>query len=262
MKKIFLIFLSVIFVLVSKYAFAAKGAAKVYKVTMNEAALCTGNSSGVTCDGKVTVGSGDKTVDIASVDAGATAATYGDVALLPLGTTFTHMYVKISRKFIIQTNDSNDLKTDNGDVCRSQATADTQYGSGADSDNTEANRKYTHVATRTEGTGVGAAAEQNAYLMNAGTNGVKFCTNATCGGTANQTFGYTCSNCTAQKTDLDSDDNYHELIYELSTPYTVTLIPPTITMSFGTAQALSANDVTGSLCNITAEEPVFTVTVE
>jgi len=256
MKKIFLIFLSVIFVLVSKYAFAAKGAAKVYKVTMNEAALCTGNSSGTTCDGKVTVGSGDKTVDIASVDAGATAATYGDVALLPLGTTFTHMYVKISRKFIIKTDDDSDLKTDNGDVCRSRANADSMY------DSDEATDKYTHVPTRAEGTGGGAAAEQNAYLMNAGTNGVKFCTNATCGGTANQTFGYTCSNCTAQKTDLDSDDSYHELIYELSTPYTVTLIPPTITMSFGTAEALSANDVTGTVCNITAEEPVFTVTVQ
>ena len=58
------------------------------------------------------------------------------------------------------------------------------------------------------------------------------------------------------------NDDYHELIYALSTPYTVTMIPPTITMSFGTAQALSANDVTGTVCNITAEEPVFTVTIK
>ena len=262
MKKLLLIFLSFIFALTSNYAIAAKGPAKVYKVTMNEAALCTGNSSGVTCDGKVVVGSGDKTVDIASVDAGATAATYGDVALLPLGTTYTHMYVKISRKFTIKTDDDNDLKTNNGDVCRSRANADTMYGSGGDADNTEANRKYTHSVTRAEGTGAGAAAEQNVYLMNGGTNGVNFCTNATCGGTAAQTFSYTCTHCTAQKTDLDSDDDYQELIYELTAPYTVSLIPPTITMSFGTAKALSANDVTGTVCNIQAEEPVFTVTIE
>ena len=40
------------------------------------------------------------------------------------------------------------------------------------------------------------------------------------------------------------------------------MIPPSITMSFGTAEALSANDVTGSVCNITPEEPVFTVTIK
>ena len=63
------------------------------------------------------------------------------------------------------------------------------------------------------------------------------------------------------KTDLDSNDDYHELIYSLENPYTVSLISPTITMSFGTSEALSANDV-GSLCNIWAEEPVFTVSVK
>ena len=146
---------------------------------------------------------------------GATAATYGDVALLPLGTTYTHMYVKISRKFIIKTDDDNDLETDNGDVCRSRASTDSMY------DSDEATDKYTHVPTRAEGTSGGAAAEQNAYLMNAGTNGVKFCTNASCGGTANQTFGYTCAHCTAQKTDLDSNDDYHEVQCQISEIYNV-----------------------------------------
>ena len=56
-------------------------------------------------------------------------------------------------------------------------------------------------------------------------------------------------------------NDYHELIYSLENPYTVSLIPPTITMSFGTDKALSASDV-GSLCNIWAEEPVFTVSVK
>ena len=261
MKKVYIILFSVLFLLVSKNAFAAKGKAAVYKVTMNEAALCTGNSSGTTCDGKVTLGSGDKVVDIASVDAGATAATYGDPALLPLGVTYTHMWVKISRKFTIKTSDTTSptderLKTDNGDVCLSVANADSMYGLGG----SEADRKYSHVIGINEGGS--SSAEQNAYLMNSGTNNVSFCTNNTCGGTAAQTFSYSCTHCTAQKTDLDGDDDYHELIYALSTPYTVSLIAPTITMSFGTAEALSANDVTGSVCNITAEEPVFTVTIK
>jgi len=261
MKKIIIILFSALFLLVTKNAFAAKGIAAVYKVTMNEAALCTGNSSGTTCDGKVTVGSGDQEVDIAAVDAGATAATYGNVALLPLGTTYTHMWVKISRKFAIKTSDITSptderLKTDNGDVCLSVTNTDAMYGLGS----SESARKYSHVIGINEG---GASSdEQNAYLMNSGTNNVSFCTNNTCGATAAQTFSYSCTHCTAQKTDLDGDDNYHELIYKLSSPYTVTMIPPTITMSFGTAEALSANDVTGSVCNITAEEPVFTVTIK
>mgnify|MGYP001157104404 CR=1 FL=1 len=264
MKKVYIILFSVLFLLVTKNAFAAKGKAAVYKVTMNEAALCTGNSSGTTCDGKVTVGSGDKVVDIAAVDAGATAATYGDVALLPLGTTYTHMWVKISRKFTIKTSDTTSptdetLKTDNGDVCKSVANSDAMYGLGG----SEAARKYTHViGINEEGEDEITSAEQNAYLMNSGTDNVKFCLNNTCGSTIDRTFSYSCTHCTAQKTDLDGDDDYHELIYELSTPYTVSLIAPTITMSFGTAEALSANDVTGSVCNITAEEPVFSVTIE
>ena len=243
------------FLLVSKNAFAAKGKAAVYKVTMNEAALCTGNSSGTTCDGKVTIGTGDKEIDIAAVNAGAVAGTYGNAALLPLGVTYTHMWIKISRKFILKSDDSDQVLTNDGDVCRTTATADSHYATD------EATDKYTHKRVQTEGTGV-TTAEGNYYLLNHGTNGATICAGTiSCGSTSTVTTGTTCSSCVAMKTDLDSNDDYHELIYSLENPYTVSLIPPTITMSFGTAEALSANDV-GSLCNIWAEEPVFTVSVK
>ncbi len=255
MKKIFLILFSILFLLVSKNAFAAKGKAAVYKVTMNEAALCTGNSSGTTCDGKVTIGTGDKEIDIAAVDAGAVAGTYGNAALLPLGVTYTHMWIKISRKFILKSDDSDQVLTDDGDVCRTTATADSHYATD------EATDKYTHKRAQTEGTGV-TTAEGNYYLLNHGTNGATICAGTiSCGSTSTVTTGTTCSSCVAMKSDLDSNDDYHELIYSLENPYTVSLISPTITMSFGTAEALSANDV-GSLCNIWAEEPVFTVSVK
>ena len=257
MKKIFLILFSILFLLVSKNAFAAKGKAAVYKVTMNEAALCTGNSSGTTCDGKVTIGTGDKEIDIAAVDAGAVAGTYGNAALLPLGVTYTHMWIKISRKFILKTDDSDQVLTDDGDVCRTTATADSHY------ENDEATDKYTHKRVQTEGTGV-TTAEGNYYILNHGTDGATICAgNISCGNTDTKMTltGATCSSCVAMKTDLDSNDDYHELIYSLENPYTVSLISPTITMSFGTAEALSANDV-GTLCNIWAEEPVFKVSVK
>ena len=256
MKKIFLILFSILFLLVSKNAFAAKGKAAVYKVTMNEAALCTGNSSGTTCDGKVTIGTGDKQIDIAAVDAGAVAGTYGNAALLPLGVTYTHMWIKISRKFILKSDDDDQVLTDNGDTCRTTATADSHYAT------TEAARKYTHKRAQTEGTGV-TTAEGNYYILNHGTDGATICAgDISCANTdTTVTSGSTCSSCVAMKDDLDSNDDYHELIYSLENPYTVSLISPTITMSFGTSQALSANDV-GSLCNIFAEEPVFTVSVK
>ena len=244
------------FLLVSKNAFAAKGKAKVYKVTMNEAALCTGNSSGTTCDGKVTIGSGDKQIDIAAVGAGAVAGTYGDAALLPLGVTYTHMWVKISRKFILKTDDDNQVLTDGGDVCRTTATADSHY------ENDEATDKYTHKRAQTEGTGV-TTAEGNYYLMNHGTDNVTVCAaDTSCSNTDTKTTSSSsCNLCVAQKSDLDSNDAYTELIYTLETPYTVSMVPPTITMSFGTLEALSASDV-GALCNIWAEEPVFTVNIK
>ena len=256
MKKIFLILFSILFLLVSKNAFAAKGKAAVYKVTMNQVKLCTGNSSGTTCDGGVTIGTGDKVIDIAAVDAGAVAGTYGDAALLPLGVTYTHMWIKISRKFILQSDDDDQVLTDDGDVCKTTATADSHYATD------EATDKYTHKRAQTEGTGV-TTAEGNYYLINHGTDGATICAgNISCGNTdTKNTIGSTCVNCVAQKTDLDSNDNYHELIYSLQTPYTVSLVPPKITMSFGTSKALSASDV-GSLCNIWAEEPVFTVSIK
>ena len=256
MRKMFLVLFSILFLLTAKNAFAAKGKAAVYKVTMNEAALCTGNSSGTTCDGKVTIGSGDKEIDIAAVDAGSVAGVYGDASLLPLGVTYTHMWVKIGRKFILKSDDDNPVKTDDGDVCRTTATADSHF------ETDEATDKYTHKRAQTEGTGV-TTAEGNYYMMNHGTDGVTICAgDISCGNTdTKNTITSTCSTCVAMKDDLDSDDAYHALIYTLENPYTVSLVPPTITMSFGTLEALSASDV-GALCNIWAEEPVFTVNIK
>ncbi len=256
--KILRFILSVIlFFSVTTSVYAALGKAAVYKVTMKEVALCTGKGSGTTCLGKVIIGTGDKEVDIASVNAGAVAGAYGNPTLLPLGTTYTHMQVTIDRKFTIKTSDTAGemLKTNNGDVCRTVANADAQYGT------TEAARKYTHKRAVDEGTG-SASAETRVYLMNHGTNNVTTCAATDCSSTGTTTSGSSCTYCAAMKSDLDSDDTEHVLIYSLTSPYTVTTKPPKVTMKFGTAEALSASDVTGTVCNIWAEEPIFTATIE
>ena len=72
-KKFFnIIFLSIIlFVTYVATSYAGTGATTVYKVTMRKVEFCT-NSTGVTdCKNAVIIGSGDKVVDIAAVDAGA-----------------------------------------------------------------------------------------------------------------------------------------------------------------------------------------------
>jgi hypothetical protein len=257
MKYIKFIFFFILLLSISSNVYAAVGKAAVYKVTMKEAALCTSKGSGTTCNGKIVIGTGDKEVDVASVNAGAVAGSYGNPALLPLGETYTHMQITIDRKFTVKTSDTSGemLKTNNGDVCRTVANADAQYGTS------EAARKYTHKRAFDEGTG-SASAETRVYLMNHGTNNVTTCAATDCSSTGTTTSGSTCTYCAAMKSDLDSDDTEHVLIYALTKPYTVTTKPPKVTMKFGTAEALSSSDVTGTVCNIWAEEPVFTATIE
>ena len=260
MKKFNILLVAILFCLISKSSFAAMGFAKVYKVTMSEVRLCTGNSSGTTCDNPVTIGSGDKEVDIASVDAGQIAGNYGDPALLPLGETYTHMWIKVSRKFVVKTSDvsGEELKTDDGETCKTTANLSAHYGLGG----TESARKYTHKRAFVESTA--SSVEANMYLMNHGANNIKACrTNTSCAATANNTAGTSCTYCVAQKIDLDSSDTHTELIYALTSPYTVSMIPPKITMSFGTAEALAAHDTASAgFCNIYLEEPVFSATIE
>ena len=101
-----LIFAIILLFSLTTNLYAALGKAAVYKVTMKKVALCTGKGSGTTCLGEVVIGTGSKEVDVASVTAGAVAGSFGNPALLPLGTTFTHMQVTIDRKFTIKTSDT------------------------------------------------------------------------------------------------------------------------------------------------------------
>ena len=82
MKKIFkLLFLtSFIFLVLLSKSYAGKGVATVYKVTMKKVELCTASTGVTSCTGAVVLGDSTLQVDIASVDAGSTAASYGSTA--------------------------------------------------------------------------------------------------------------------------------------------------------------------------------------
>ena len=70
------------------------------------------------------------------------------------------------------------------------------------------------------------------------------------------------------RSSLTTDDI--QLVYALSTPYTVSLIPPTIDISFGTRSALGVQEVSNSegdgtpsandgMCSFYPEEPIVTI---
>ena len=233
------------------FAATAKGNADVYKVTMRKIELCTGYTvvdfdnvnTNDACHNAVVIGSGDKVVDIASVTAGAAAASYGDPALLPLGETYTHMRVTIDRKFTIKSESALDTGGSNDtDNCVTTATTDAQFGSGS----SEAARKYSHRVAVAEG---GTNAEMNMYMINGrqsdeSTTNYTQCFNANCSQNNSSwrwNYAKDASELTSaiamqtMRSSVDTDDV--QLVYALSTPYTVALIPPTIDISFGTRSA-------------------------
>jgi len=256
MKKIFtfivLVKLLLVLFIANSYAATVKGAASVYKVTMKKVELCTGSTGVTVCTGAVVIGEGAKTVDIAAVDAGAVAGSYGDAALLPLGETYTHVRVTIDRKFTIKTAAAIDTGG-TPDACVTQAATNTLYGGPENS------RIFTHAITVADD---GTAAEMNLYLTN---DSYLVCTNATCSANnGGSTVDYTSPTYATYMESHSADTGTeHIMIFTLTTPYTVALIPPTIDISFGTQEAIGATDPgSGSRCMMIAFEPVCTITIK
>ena len=253
MKKIFtLLFLtSFIFIVLLSKSYAGKGAATVYKVTMKKAELCTASTGVTSCEGAVVFGNETKTIDIAAVDAGATAATYGSTALLPLGTTYTHLRVTVDRKFTVK---GTATATASGRSYTCNTVANPQWPTD------EATDKFTYqTAIAKEGT----LAEQNTYLMN---DSYTQCVSADCSSNGAASVDYSTPTYAAYMETHSADTGTeHMLVYELTTPYKVSLIPPVMIMSFGTQNALQARTHTAwatDVCTIDALEPIFTVTIK
>ena len=247
----FIVLVKLLLVLFIANSYAAKGAATVYKVTMRKVELCTSSTSVTDCQDSVIVGSGEKVVDIAAVDAGAAAASYGDTALLPLGVTYTHMRVTIDREFVIKSAAIDTTDSDDTDDCKTIASTDAMFVTDRATD------KYTHVPVVAEG---GTNAEMNLYMVS---DNYSRCLNATCGSVnedIDMTYGTLYA--TYQEQHAEGDDSPdHQLVYKLTSPYTVTLVPPIMDISFGTLQAVGAYEV-NSLCQLWAEEPVVTITMK
>ncbi len=257
MKNIFkIIVLAKIFSIVfifNSYAASATGAADTYKVTMRKVELCTSSTSVSNCEGSVTIGSGDQTIDISAVDAGAAAGSYGDAALLPLGETYTHLRVTIDRSFII----SSSIEV-SGVTADCNTTADLS-GSSYPGGSLSGTEKYDRSPVEDDGQTQAAA---TLYLKN---DQMKICTAANCASVsaANDIDYSSPSSATYQEGHAEGDTtDDHMLVYKLTNPYTVSLIPPTVDISFGTATAVKATEIGTDLCFMEPLEPVVTLTIK
>ena len=257
---------------------------------MRKVELCTGYTvvdfddilTDAACHDAVVVGSGDLEVDIASVAAGMAAAAYGEAALLPLGATYSHVRVTVDRNFKIRTETAIDIGgsgvgQDVTDNCVTTTTTDAMYVTD------EATDKYTHVPAVAEG---GTRAEMSVYVRNGreageSTNNYTQCLNADCS-TNNSSWNWDYASTAAQlgdavamsiaRSSVTTDDVV--LVYALSAPYTVALISPTIDISFGTRNAIAAQEVcadggsnctasnTDGFCMFSPQEPQVTITIQ
>jgi len=148
-KKINLIFLTLLIIFTNTNKIYAThypyvyGDAAVLKIIMRKLELCTGFQGGHSfnireeafCNDALVIGEGDKIVDISGVNAGETAAAYGDPdAMVPLGETFTHVRLTIDKKFVIKNYlDSNGKGLNTGGTaatssCNTKKLTDDMYG--------------------------------------------------------------------------------------------------------------------------------------
>ena len=257
-----------------------KGAANIYKVKMHKLELCTGHTTGdmddvatstTQCQNAVTIGTSTTgvEVDIASVDAGAVAGSFGDAMILPLGETYTHARVTLNRNMKLRTTEG--INTTGGsdvDNCMTIATTDGMYVTD------EATDKYTHKPVVAEGGNSGASEEMSLYIYNGqqvgdGANTFSLCQNASCGSVSASGWNYAAvaselTSAVAMQTMRSSvSTDQLAMIYALEAPYTVSLISPQIDMSFSTNKGIMAKqEVSNSFCSFAITEPTVKITIK
>jgi len=281
MKKIFSLILSTLLISLLNFQTIQAadnenfGQSAVLKITMRKVELCTGFQGGdfddilteAFCNDPVVIGSGDKVVDIASVDAGASAAAYGQPTLLPLGETYTHLRVTIDKKFTMKGKTVVSTGSESGDTtfCATKTTTDAMYGGGTG----EAGKKYTHrVAVDSVADADVEQQEMDLYFVNGlktGEAGSTFthCYGDDCGDDSEKTWSWGYAPAASgfpntfvaqniPRASVVTDDMV--FVYELDQPYKVTMQPPTIDIAFSTLETLLVYEASNSRGSGTADQ--------
>ena len=231
-KILFSIILS-LFLFQNAYSADAEGQPTQYEVTMKKIELCTD----LACTSPFILGEKNMAADIVPTEGGKDVANYASTSGIPAGIVYTHLRVTLDRTFkitgIVNVGTGEDEKD-----CR------TDGGNNAD------------ATTMTIGTDGGTPAEEEMFLVNAGSyiddNGKRG------GDVGNNDLDISYATPNPAKSISVSGDNAL-LVYELTAPYQKTLRAPVIKISFNTAEALNVND---DSCAMWIGEPKVSITLQ
>lgn len=227
LNRIFLTSFIVVAIMAMAADTARAAVATVYQVSVEKIELCTSSA----CASPTILGSGAASFDIASASVGASLGSYASTDGLPIGATYTHIRATISRTFEIK-----------GTVAGGSVTGGTPGG-----DCSTITTPSVSAASYTAG-GItahsGAESTQTLVVANSGAYG---------GGQPDYS-AYPA---------LGIVDNVATMTFTtaLSSSYTVGDQPPTITISFSTANSLGAYNAGGN-CALHPLPPVATITIK
>ena len=227
-KILFSIILS-LFLFQNAYSADAHGQPTQYEVTMKKVELCTD----LACTSPFILGEKNMAADIVPTEGGKNVANYASTSGIPAGIVYTHLRVTLDRTFKITGNvtvGSKECATDGGN-----------------------NANATQMTVGTDG---GTPAEENMFLVNAGSYANDTGTRAGDLGSSDLDISYA-SPSSAKSISVSGDNAL--LVYELTAPYQKTLRAPVIKIAFDTSEAISAND---DSCAMWIEEPTVSITLQ
>ena len=255
------------------------GRASVYKVTMEELHFCEDSK----CATYTKVCDTTKTVDIAAVTAGSDVASWCPLTGLPMGTTFTHLRVKLNRAFTLAgvvldkdsttdcytggTNDATATKTANGsEVTNASVSGDTITIPGQTLEETVI---WLYDARGDNGAYIDGAGS-NTYWWSFYTHASRpvgstsWCVGTTAGTHTNAANVCADTNTQSATWDDAASASSMQIIYPLTSSYTIGVVTPKATLSFDTSKGMGAEWLGSSgseVCEMTIGPVGFTATL-
>ena len=203
-----------------------------YKVTVEKVELCESGSTLALCLNPIVLGEGSQEMDIAAVDVGATAGSYGNPAKMVPGTTYTFIQTTLNREMKMI---ADSIMGGGGRYCAtgggsSSAGSKSAFanGQGSNQDNltpTEQVIYISDVSSTHAVAGITTAGSGNLVVdvsMGSGITGID-----TVDGTGTATS-------------ITTSHQYVQHRVALTTPFTVGLLTPNVDIAFGVENSLFA----------------------
>ena len=263
LKIIISFFFIFLFYAGSSYS-ADTGRATVYKVTMEELHFCEDSK----CAAYTKVCDTTKMADIAAVDAGTDVASWCALTGLPMGTTFSHLRVRLNRAFtlsgyVVDKNSTTDCFTESTTAGDATNLAPGGESADASGETLVEQELYLHDArgSGTYITGTNFSGYWTHYTHAARPVGATSWCVGTIAGTHNYADGVCADTNTYSATwDDSATATSTQIIYPLTSSYTVGILSPKATLSFDTSQGLGAEWL-GSACEMTVGQVKFSATL-